>query len=190
MKKVDAGKLSQDLGYRFEYVSGFMGFGEEDVRAIHDAAAHLAPLVPTLVDAVYDRLFSYDITKAFFAQPQHGYEGETVAHEDELTLDHPQVAFRKQHLANYLVRLVTKPYDESMLKYLDAVGGMHTPNLGNAELVVPIVHVNALFGFVNSALIATLASLDIGAEDKVRMQSAFTKLLWIQNDLFSRNYGN
>ncbi len=33
-----------------------------DIMAIHGAAEHLAPLVPSLVDAVYDKLFSYDAT--------------------------------------------------------------------------------------------------------------------------------
>jgi hypothetical protein len=36
---------------------------QEDVDAIHDVAAVLAPLVPTLTDAVYNHLFSYVTTK-------------------------------------------------------------------------------------------------------------------------------
>ena len=34
--------MESDLAYRFEYVSQFMGFSEEDIQAIHAAAEHLA----------------------------------------------------------------------------------------------------------------------------------------------------
>lgn len=76
MQNIDEQKLESDLGYRFGYVTEFMGFGEEDIAAIHGSAAHLAPIVPQLVDAVYDKLFSYDATKRHFVPRQSGYEGE------------------------------------------------------------------------------------------------------------------
>src|SRR5262245_11555056 len=49
-RPVDETRLETDLGYRFGYLSEFMGFGPADVEAIHAAAPHLAPLVPALVD--------------------------------------------------------------------------------------------------------------------------------------------
>ena len=62
MIHIDEPRLESDLGCRFEYTAGFMGFGPDDVAAIHGAATHLAPFVPGLVDAVYDKLHSYDST--------------------------------------------------------------------------------------------------------------------------------
>ncbi|MGE3776887.1 MAG: protoglobin domain-containing protein, partial [Pirellulaceae bacterium] len=59
MKQIDESRLETDVEYRVAYVSEFMGFGPDDVAAIHGAAAALAPLVPGLVDAVYVKLFSY-----------------------------------------------------------------------------------------------------------------------------------
>ena len=188
MQNIDEQKLESDLGYRFGYVTEFMGFGEDDIAAIHGSAAHLAPIVPQLVDAVYDKLFSYDATKRHFVPRQSGYEGDVPESVEALQMDHEMIEFRKQHLGRYLERLVTKPYDGNMLNYLDLVGKMHTPRAGSKELDVPLVQMNALMGFVSDALIATILSLDLDAETTSRTLRAFNKLLWLQNDLITRHY--
>src|SRR5947209_8267589 len=46
MKTINESKLESDLGYRFEYLTEFVGFGPDDVATIHAAAGALAPLVP------------------------------------------------------------------------------------------------------------------------------------------------
>ena len=156
--------------------------------AIHGATTHLGPLVPGLVDAVYDKLFEYSSTKRHFVPRQSGYEGETPDDIETLTVDHEMIEFRKQHLRRYLTRLVTEPYDASMLRYLDAVGKMHTPKAGSAELDVPLVQMNSLMGFVSDALLATILGLGLDANTQARTVLAFNKLLWLQNDLISRHY--
>lgn len=188
MQQIDEQKLESDLGYRFGYVTEFMGFGEDDIAAIHGSAAHLAPIVPALVDAVYDKLFSYDATKRHFVPRQSGYEGDIPEGLDALQMDHAMIEFRKQHLGRYLERLVTKPYDGNMLNYLDLVGKMHTPKAGSKDLDVPLVQMNALMGFVSDALLATILGLGLDAETTSRTLRAFNKLLWLQNDLITRHY--
>lgn len=188
MKTIDEPRLESELGYRFQYVAEFMGFGEDDIAAIHGAAEHLAPLVPGLVDAVYEKLFTYDATKRHFVPRQSGYEGEVPESLANLTVDHPMIQFRKQHLGRYLVALVSRPYDEKMLAYLDMVGKIHTPKAGSAELDVPLVQMNALMGFVSDALLATIAGLGLDRETELRTLRAFNKLLWLQNDLIVRHY--
>ncbi|MFT4556245.1 MAG: hypothetical protein ACI93T_002584 [Porticoccaceae bacterium] len=188
MQQIDEQKLESDLGYRFGYLTEFMGFGEDDIAAIHGSAAHLAPIVPALVDAVYDKLFSYDATKRHFVPRQSGYEGDVPESVDALQMDHEMIEFRKQHLGRYLERLVTKPYDGDMLKYLDLVGKMHTPKAGSKDLNVPLVQMNALMGFVSDALMATIIGLGLDAETTSRTLRAFNKLLWLQNDLITRHY--
>lgn len=188
MKQIDEQQLESDLGYRFGYLTEFMGFGEEDIAAIHGAASHLAPLVPTLVDAVYDKLFTYDATKRHFVPRQSGYDGDVPDNLGALEQDHPMIQFRKQHLGRYLERLVTKPYDGDMLQYLDLVGKIHTPKAGSKELDVPLVQMNALMGFVADALIATIIGLGLDADTQTATLRAFNKLLWLQNDLITRHY--
>ena len=188
MKNIDEQKLESDLGYRFGYVTEFIGFGKDDIAAIHGSAAHLAPIVPQLVDAVYEKLFLYDATRRHFVPRQSGYEGDVPENLESLQMDHEMIEFRKQHLGRYLERLVTKPYDGNMLNYLDLVGKMHTPKSGNKELDVPLVQMNALMGFVSDALLNTILSLDLDAETSSRTLRAFNKLLWLQNDLITRHY--
>jgi len=188
MTHVDEARLETDTGYRFGYVAEFMGFGADDIAAVHAAAAHLAPLVPGLVDAVYDKLHAYDATWRHFVPRQHGYEGAVPAGLADLTPDHAQIAFRKQHLGRYLVNLVTRPYDGKMVEYLDMVGKMHTPKAGNAALDVPLVQMNALLGFVADAVTATVLGLGLPRDAEARTLRAFGKLLWVQNDLITRHY--
>jgi hypothetical protein len=188
MKRIDEARLETDTVYRVGYLGEFMGFGAEDVAAIHAAAAALAPVVPVLVDAVYDKLFSYDATKRHFVPRQSGYDGPLPDSLESLEQDHEMIAFRKNHLARYLVTLVTRPYDAKMIDYLDLVGRMHTPQAGSAELDVPLVQMNALLGFVADALTATILGLGLERAREERTLRAFGKLLWLQNDLINRHY--
>jgi Protoglobin len=188
MQHVDESSLETDLGYRFKYLAEFIEFGPEDVAAIHDAAGLLAPLVPTLVNAVYQKLHRYDATWRHFLPRQHGYEGPVPDTLDELTDDHPMVRYRKEHLARYLTNLVSKPYDGKLVAYLDMVGKMHTSQAGAADIEVPLVQMNALLGFVADALTSTILSLGLERGQEVRTLRAFNKLLWLQNDLINRHY--
>jgi hypothetical protein len=188
MQRINEARLESDPGYRFHYLADFMGFGEADVRAIHAAAAQLAPLVPSLVDAVYVKLFTYDATKRHFVPRQHGYEGDLPHDVETLSPNHELIQFRKKHLGRYLTTLVTKPYDDKMVGYLDFVGKMHTPQAGNKEIDVPLVQMNALMGFVADALATAIFSLGLERETEIRTVRAFNKLLWLQNDLINRHY--
>ena len=188
MKHIDESRLETDTLYRVTYLSEFMGFEEADIKAIHASASLLAPLVPGLVDAVYDKLVGYDATKRHFVPRQSGYEGAVPKDIASLSLDHEMIQFRKQHLGRYLAALVTKPYDGKMIEYLDLVGKIHTPKAGSAALDVPLVQMNALLGFVADALTATILGLGLDRDTEVRTLRAFGKLLWLQNDLINRHY--
>jgi hypothetical protein len=185
---IDEPRLETDLAYRFDYVSKFVGFGADDVAVIHASAAKLAPLVPGLVDAVYAKLIQQDATWRHFLPRQSGYEGEVPITLDQLTLEHPQIAFRKQHLGRYLAALVTRPYDGKMVEYLDMVGRMHTPRAGSKDIDVPLVQMNALLGFVADAFTATILGLGLDRDTEAKALRAFGKLLWLQNDLIARHY--
>jgi hypothetical protein len=188
MQRIDEDRLESDVAYRVSYLAEFMGFDPKDVAAIHGSMPHLAPLVPSLVDAVYDKLFSYDATKRHFVPRQSGYEGALPTSLESLTQDHEMIQFRKGHLARYLTALVSRPFDDKLVEYLDRVGKIHTPKAGSPDLDVPLVQMNALMGFVSDALTATIFSLNLDRETEVRTVRAFNKLLWLQNDLITRHY--
>jgi len=121
-------KLFTDLSYRFQYVTKFIGFGQEDIDALHGAAPVVGPLVPTIVDLVYQKLFSFDVTKKTFIIRNDKFEGkveETLEQLDDKKSE--QIKFRKEMLSKYLVKLVTADYsDPDFMKYLDWVGKIHT----------------------------------------------------------------
>ena len=188
MKTIVEPQLEKDLGYRFQYMAEFVGFGEDDIAAIHGAAPVLAPIVPVLVDAVYNKLHAYSSTWRHFLPRQYGYEGEIPTKLEDLTMDHPTIAFRKQHLGRYLANLVTKPYDGKMLEYLNMVGKIHTSKAGSKELSIPLVQMNALMGFVSDALVNTIVGLNLPRKTEVKTLREFNKLLWLQNDLITRHY--
>jgi len=188
MISVNEERLESDLGYRFQYLAEFMGFSGDDIATIHAAAPAVAPLVPTLVNAVYDKLHQYDATWRHFLPRQSGYEGAVPTSLAEVTPDHEMIRYRKEHLGRYLAALVTRPYDGKMVGYLDMVGKIHTPKAGSTELNVPLVQMNALMGFVSDALTSTILGLGLEREHEVRTLRAFNKLLWLQNDLINRHY--
>ncbi|MFO0916769.1 MAG: protoglobin family protein [Planctomycetaceae bacterium] len=188
MQHIDEARLESDLGYRFQYLAQFMGFGADDIEAIHGAAPALAPIVPSLVDAVYKKLHQYDATWRHFLPRQSGYEGAVPRSLEEVTDDHEMIRYRKEHLGRYLVALVTRPYDGKMVSYLDLVGKIHTPKAGAENLNVPLVQMNALLGFVSDALTATILELGLDRLLEAKTLRAFQKLLWLQNDLINRHY--
>jgi hypothetical protein len=75
-----------------------------------------------------------------------------------------------------------------MVQYLDMVGKIHTPEAGSADLDVPLVQMNALLGFVATAVTGTILSFNLDRQTESKTLLAFDKLLWIQNDLISRHY--
>ena len=135
MIHINEQQLESDLAYRFQYLTEFMGFNAEDIAVVHASASALAPLVPSLVNAVYDQLQRYDATWRHFLPRQAGYEGPVPQNLDEVTQEHEMIQFRKGHLARYLAGLVTKPYDGKLVAYLDFVGKMHTAKAGSAEQI-------------------------------------------------------
>ncbi|MES1914188.1 MAG: hypothetical protein MHM6MM_006292 [Cercozoa sp. M6MM] len=188
MQQIDERALFEDLETRFKYLCDFVGFGEADVEVIHACAGYLAPLVPTVVDAVYDKLFSFSVTKNVFAKRGAGFDGK-VDDEEALSLKSDQIKFRKGMLSKYLVKLVSDPYDGRMVKYLDWVAKIHTPKAGAQSINVDMIHCNALMGYVEQIILgAVFAAEEFPLETRHKAAAAFAKLLWIQNDLFLRHY--
>ena len=83
---------------------------------------------------------------------------------------------------------MTKQYDGRIVDYLDMVGKIHTDKAGSKQIQIPLVQMNALMGFVADAFHATILSLNLDRETEVKTLRAFSKLLWLQNDLIVKHY--
>ena len=97
MQHITASSL-EDLPSRISYLSAFLDLTPSDGEALLAAKPLVAPLIPTILDAVYSKLLSFDITAKAFVPKNTDYEGELVKDVQELTLEHPQIALRKDFL--------------------------------------------------------------------------------------------
>lgn len=126
MREITLASL-ESLPSRVDYARDFVNFTTEDAAALHAAKPYLAPLVPSVVDAVYVKLFEFTITAQSFVPRQTGFSGDAPTSLEDLSVDHPQIKFRKDFLAGYIVKLVTMDYSSmKSWEYLDKVGRMHT----------------------------------------------------------------
>lgn len=108
IEHVDPASLA-DLSSRVAYLSSFLELTTEDGEALQAAKPLIGPLIPTVLDAVYAKLLSYDITAQAFVPRNTDYDGQTAKNVSELTLEHPQVAYRKDFLK---VRMSASSQDE------------------------------------------------------------------------------
>lgn len=77
----------------------------------------------------------------------------------------------------------------SMLRYLDWTAKIHTDTpQKKSRINVDYIHVNALLGYVEGALIEGILSLNLDRKTESAAIAAFNKLLWIQNDYFAKYY--
>ena len=105
MQHVSASSL-EDLPSRIAYLSSFLELTASDGEALLAAKPLVAPLVPAILDAVYTKLLGYDSTAKAFVPRNTDYEGETPKSVQELTMEHPQIALRKDFLkVGYLLLL-------------------------------------------------------------------------------------
>ncbi|KAG0648893.1 Potassium voltage beta 1 [Hyphodiscus hymeniophilus] len=169
MQHISASSLS-DLPSRIVYLSEFLGLTSSDTEALNAAKPLVAPLIPTILDAVYEKLLSFDITAQAFVPKNTDYDGEVVTNVQELTMSHPQIALRKDFLKNYLVKLVSTSDlspSSSFWVYLNNVGIMHTGKPGfkhrekRPELRVEYIHMNALLGYVMDIVISAVIGMDV-----------------------------
>ncbi|KAF8998248.1 hypothetical protein BDQ17DRAFT_1428540 [Cyathus striatus] len=92
----------------------------------------------------------------------------TPADIKDLSLEHPQIAFRKDFLKGYIVKLHRSKRPGLRVEY---------------------IHCVILLGFVEDIIISTvIAHPGLDTETKLAVSKAVNKILWIQNDLFARHY--
>ncbi len=188
MKHIDETQLQADSEQRYEFLAEFIGFGQDDVRRIQASAPHIGPRIAEMVDKTYAQLLAFDATARHFVAKQHGFEGEEPADLGQLTADHPQIKFRKDHLNRYFVALIGRAYDGKMVQYLDMVGKIHTPKAGNSEINVPLYQMHALMGLLSDIITEVVIESPLNPSETLDTIRAFQKLLWIQNDFIGRHY--
>jgi Protoglobin len=204
MQHIDPSSLSH-LPSRIQYLHSFLTFDPStDGPLIISLKPLLAPLLPTLLDALYTHLLSYDITARSFlpsqtdAGPAPGVEEKDVS---ALNLNHANIKHRKDFLRAYLIRLLNNhdwTPESRFWDYLDNVGRVHTGRQHTSRknmLRVEYVHIALLLGWLQDVVVGVVMNVkeDEGDEGwtldrKVEVLRALGKFWWVQNDLFARHY--
>lgn len=186
--EIDERRLEIDPICRFAYAAQVIGLNDDDFAVLNQHFREVEPYMAGIVDRVYERMFQFPAMKRHFFPAHHGFYGHAPATMDDVRLDHPQTVFRKQKLLEYFVKLSTGAGDETFAVLLDVIARFHTPHQGNALLSVPIMQITALLGFMSDQFVELVAGLQIAESERLKLQRAYCKLFWVQNNLFVRHY--
>jgi hypothetical protein len=186
---IDSTRLNQDLRYRFDYLSKFINFTTDDIKALNTLSTVILPLIPVIVDSVYRKLFQFDITKHFFVLRNDGFDGR-IKSDEILTLESTQMIYRRDMLSGYLKRLLLQhEWTDEFLQYLSHIGRMHTNKIGSTSINVDYIHINATLSYIETLMIDAVWLTD-NIENKIKKDIllALNKVFRIQSDLFLLHY--
>jgi len=172
-KPIDVRGLSRDPSARMRFMMEFVGFTDDDRRALLESVPVLGPVLPGLLDAIYNHLLSFDDTRRVFLGPRGEVEPEYIA-------------LRKEHLTQWVLRTAGVAGDPSTFAaYLQEVGRRHTGVAGEPNRVVPPRYMVGLAGFVQAGLWNALFDSLRDRPDDVRpLGQAWSKMLVIQLEMF------
>ncbi|KAK1780657.1 Protoglobin-domain-containing protein [Copromyces sp. CBS 386.78] len=186
MQHIDRKELYTSLEARIRYLHSFLDFGTNDIEALSSGAKYIQALIPAVVNIVYKKLLQYDITARAFQTRSTAFEGPMDETPDE---ESPQILHRKMFLRAYLKKLCSDPTQMEFWEYLDKVGMMHT-GLGRSHpLHIEYIHIGVCLGVIQDILNeAILSHPRLPMPRKISFVKALGKIIWIQNDLFTRWY--
>jgi hypothetical protein len=145
-QEVDEELLRTSLEDRMAYLTDFLGFTSVDAEVIAEVAPLVHDIIPGMVDGMYAKLFEFDITKRVFMTRNQvrlkftlcrkhlhlsnilqGFDGPLPRSLEDLSLDSPQIVFRKVFMKSWARRVLTADYtSDKTWAYMDKVGIMHT----------------------------------------------------------------
>ncbi|KAK0730271.1 Protoglobin-domain-containing protein [Lasiosphaeris hirsuta] len=186
IQHVDRKSLYTSLEARIRYLHSFLDFGTNDVEALLSGSKYIQALIPAVVNIVYKKLLQYDITARAFQTRSTAFEGPMDETPNE---ESPQIVHRKMFLRAYLKKLCSDPTQMEFWEYLDKVGMMHT-GLGRTHpLHIEYIHIGAGLAVIQDILNeAILSHPRLQLPRKIAITKALNKVIWIQNDLFTKWY--
>ncbi|RPI28905.1 MAG: hypothetical protein EHM70_16240, partial [Chloroflexota bacterium] len=112
-----------DAGRYFRYMAEFVGFGEDDAKAIRESALVVEKHIPEIIGKFYTNLLQYPPTRKFFLKPDG-------------SLDEEYLKLRMYHQANFWRKTAGGVYDEKYAYFVDYVGRAHTSRGADARLYI------------------------------------------------------
>jgi hypothetical protein len=103
----------EDLPTRISYLCAFLSITSDDAAILRSAQPLITPLIPSLLNAVYTKLLSFDITAKIFVP-------KDVDGDGRMTMAHPQIVMRKDFLRvgcslSHIPGIITLPPNPAFL---------------------------------------------------------------------------
>lgn len=174
--KADYG-TKYDAGQYFRSMAQFVGFSEEDRKAIKDSQFIIEKHIPIIVGKFYDHLLRYPPTRKFFL------DKEGVVDEEHLQL-------RMHHLTNFWRRTAAAEYDDDYASYVDYVGKAHTSRGADPKIYIAERYVIGQVGFMQHAISEALQEelRDVDPDLENRSVRAWNLLLMVILEVLSSAY--
>lgn len=191
VEHIETHRLHGDLRYRYDYLCKFLNFTSQDILMLNNLAPILFPRIPVIVDTVYRKLFSFDVTKQSFLVHQQGFDNIASDTNVDTCLQSIQMTFRRDMLSMYLRRVLSQAeWNDTFLQYLSRIGEIHSNRSETGPAInVDYIHINALLGYLQHLLIEILWKLEnINDKSKLGMMMALNKFFWIQSDFFTMHF--
>lgn len=189
---IDRARLQYDLRYRFDYLSKFLQFNRDEIQILNNFAPKIFPFIPSIVHKVYQKLYSFDITKDHFLRRNDDFTSiSSGTDETDASCLSLQTEFRCDMLSIYLKRLFLQTeWNDSFLQYLAQVGELHTNKDAFFTVNVSYIHMNCLLSYLEHLFMETILNInELDYQKKWQMVRIINHVFWIQNDLFTMQYG-
>lgn len=188
---IDRARLDTELIYRFEYISKFLNFTKDDISVLNALAPMLFSYIPAVVETIYKKLNSLDITKKYFICDDDEFDTCTSNEDTKITITSSQSFLLKDTLSIYLKRiLIQTDWNETFLQYLSEIGDLNIDHKHSKEMNSNYIHINALFCFMEHSMVEMILKAEnLDTKKKRAGVRALNKVFWIQNSLFTMHHG-
>ena len=170
---------AEKAGRYFRNMAQFVGFGDDEAKAVKETRFIIEKHIPTIVANFYTHLLEYPPTRKYFLKK----DGE---------IDQEYLQLRMHHLTKFWRRTASAELDDDYAAYVDYVGQTHTSQGADPKIYIPERYVIGQVGFVQhaigQALRAELEEIDPALE--VRASRAWNLLLMVILEMLARAYSD
>ena len=168
----------EESGRYFRYMAEFVGFSDEDARAIRQSSLVIEKHLPEIIGRFYTNLLQYPPTRQIFLKKDG-------------TLDEDYLQLRMLHQANFWRRTAGGVYDDEYARFVDYVGRAHTSRGADPKIYIAERYVIGMVGFVQHAIIDALMKElhDYDPDLEMRAIKGWNKLCMVLLEMLARAYG-
>lgn len=174
---VDRTRLNTDLRYRFDYLSKFLNFTNNDIIILNSLVPILLPHIPSIAETIYNKLQSFHMEKEVFGS--HDSNGTSEKNSNI-----------SNFLLVYLQRTLSQTeWNEEFLQYLSDIGELSLHENDGQSIQMDYTHINMFLAYLEHLLINTIwTSEQMDMRTKQSAIKAMNKFIWIQNNFIAMHH--